>query len=118
MASSGVNSNQIAIFRNSSPLYMRFDVASGGAYTAQIISATIADGSFNKTAGSYATNDARAAFNGTLGTPDVTVLVPLTLTTLNIGTGSTGGNPHNGTISAIRYFKKRLPNAKLQALTV
>jgi len=117
MASSGANSNQIAIFRNPSPLYMRFDVASGGAYTAQIISATIADGSFNKTAGSYATNDARAAFNGTLGTADITVTVPSNLTTLNIGSQSLGSAPHNGHIAAIRYYKKRLPNAKLQSLT-
>jgi hypothetical protein len=117
MASSGVNSNQIAIFRNSSPLYMRFDVASGGAYTAQIISATIADGSFNKTAGSYAANDARAAFNGTLGTADITVTVPSNLTTLNIGSQSLGGSPHNGHIAAIRYFKKRLANQKLQTIT-
>jgi hypothetical protein len=118
MASSGVNSNQIAIFRNSSPLYMRFDVASGGAYTAQIISATIADGSFNKTAGSYAANDARAAFNGTLGTADITVTVPSNLTTLNIGSQSLGSSPHNGHIAAIRYFKKRLSNAKLASFTV
>jgi len=117
MASSGANSNQIAIFRNPSPLYMRFDVASGGAYTAQIISATITDGSFNKTAGSYATNDARAAFNGTLGTADITVTVPSNLTTLNIGSQSLGNAPHNGHIAAIRYFKKRLSNAKLQSLT-
>jgi hypothetical protein len=118
MASSGANSNQIAIFRNPSPLYMRFDVASGGAYTAQIISATIADGSFNKTAGSYATNDARAAFNGALGTADITVTVPSNLTTLNIGSQSLGSAPHNGHIAAIRYYKKRLPDAKLQSLTL
>ena len=117
MASSGANSNQIAIFRNPSPLYMRFDVANGGAYTAQIISATIADGSFNKTIGSYATNDARAAFNGTLGTADTTVTVPSNLTTLNIGSQSLGASSHNGHIAAIRYFKKRLTDAKLQSLT-
>ena len=35
-----------------------------------------------------------------------------------IGAGFQGSTAfHNGTISAIRYYKKRLPNAKLQALT-
>jgi hypothetical protein len=37
---------------------------------------------------------------------------------LYIGTSSATSNFCNGTISSIRYYRKRLPNAKLQALTV
>ena len=117
MASSGSNANQIAIFRNLSPLYMRYDVAVGGAYGAQIAGPTITGASFNKIAGSYALNDVRAAFNGTLGTSDSTVTIPSALTTLNIGSQSLGVAPHNGHIDRIQYFKKRLPAAKLQSLT-
>ena len=118
MANSGANSNQIAIFRNFSPLYMRFDIANSGTYTAQIAGPTISEASYNKVAGSYASNEARAAFNGSLGTPDSTVTVPSNLITLSIGSQAAGGSPHNGTIDSIRYFRKRLPNAKLQTLTV
>jgi len=117
MASSGANANQIAIFRNPSPLYMRFDVAVGGSYGAQINGSTIIGDSYNKIAGAYATNNVRAAFNGVLGTQDTTVTIPLNLTTLNIGSQSLGVAPHNGHITHIQYFKKRLPNAKLQSIT-
>ena len=117
MASSGANANQIAIFRNPSPLYMRFDVAVGGSYGAQIIGPTITGASFNKIAGSYALNDVRAAFNGALGTQDTTVTIPSNLTTLNIGSQSLGVAPHNGHVARIQYFRKLLPNAKLQSLT-
>ena len=117
MASSGANANQIAIFRNPSPLYMRFDVAVGGAYGAQIAGPTITGASFNKIAGSYALNDVRAAFNGALGTQDTTVTIPSNLTTLNIGSQSLGVAPHNGHVARIQYFRKLLPNAKLQSLT-
>lgn len=117
MASSGANANQIAIFRNPSPLYMRFDVAVGGSYGAQIIGPTITGASFNKIAGSYALNDVRAAFNGALGTQDTTVTIPSNLTTLNIGSQSLGAAPHNGHVARIQYFRKLLPNAKLQSLT-
>jgi hypothetical protein len=115
MANSGANTNQVSIFRTTT--ISTFGVASGGAFTAQITTAS-ANGSFNKIAGSYFTNDARAAFNGVLGTADTTVNVPTNLTRLNLGSGGTGSTEIvNGCISSIRYFKKRLSNAKLQTLT-
>jgi len=117
MASSGANSNQIAIFRNPSPLYMRFDVAVGGSYGAQINGATIIGDSFNKIAGAYAANNVRTAFNGALGTQDTTVAIPSNLTTLNIGSQSLGAAPHSGHVTHIQYFNKSLSNAKLQSLT-
>jgi len=40
-----------------------------------------------------------------------------TVSQLNIGNSHTTGQSLNGHIASIRYFKKRLPNAKLQALT-
>ncbi len=50
---------------------------------------------------------------------DTSANMPIALTALNIGGPRSGvsGNHLNGTIAAIRYYKKRLPNAKLVALT-
>jgi hypothetical protein len=115
MANSGANTNQVSIYRNSTTNF--YGVANSGLYTANIQFAS-SNGSFNKIAGSYATNNARSAANGTLGTPDSTVTVPTNLTRLNIGSSGTGSQEFaNGCIAAVRYYKKTLPNAKLQALT-
>jgi hypothetical protein len=115
MANSGNNTNQVSIFR--STVISTFGVANSGSYTAQI-SVASTNGSFNKIAGSYFTNDARAAFNGALGSADTSVTVPTNLNRLNIGSGGVASTEFaNGCISSIRYYKKRLPNAKLQSLT-
>ena len=115
MANSGSNANQVAVFRN--PTTNSYGVANSGSYTANI-SVSAANGSFNKIAGSYITNDARVAFNNVLGTPDTSVIVPTNLTRLNIGSSGIAGSEFtNGCISEIRYYKKSLSNAKLQALT-
>jgi hypothetical protein len=111
----GTNATGISIFRNAT--HNSFAVASGGSYTANI-SVASTNGSFNKIAGSYFANDARAAFNGSLGTADTSVTVSTNLIRLNVGSGGSANSDFaNGCISSIRYFKKRLSNAKLQALT-
>lgn len=115
MANSGANANQVSIYRNTTA--NTYGVANSGSYTVNI-SASASNGSFNKIAGSYITNDARAAFNNVLGTPDTSVIVPTNLTRLNIGSSNVANSEFtNGCISAIRYYKKSLSNAKLQALT-
>jgi len=65
----------------------------------------------------YAINDYQGSFNGTLGGVDTNTggTIP-NATSLSIG-NLNNGNFLNGTISSIRYYKKRLPNAKLQTLT-
>ena len=57
--------------------------------------------------------------NAQIGTDNLATL-PISPTTFTIGNPGAGVTPIttlNGTISAIRYFRKRLTNAKLQALT-
>jgi len=116
MANSGANANQVSIYRNAGSNF--YGVASSGSYTANI-SASSASGSFNKIAGAYITNNARAAFNNVLGTPDTSVIVPTNLNRFNIGSAGTASTEFaNGCISEIKYFRKPLSNAKLQALTV
>ena len=72
------------------------------------------------------TDNIRGCADGTLVVPEVTtpgsystVSNPTEYTqatTLQIGDGSSSG-PFNGTISEVRYYPKRLPNAQLQTLT-
>jgi hypothetical protein len=64
------------------------------------------------------TNDTNAAFNGSLKTTDTSVTLPSTMNRLEFrdATGSAGGQP-SCHIAAIRYYRKRLSNEKLQALT-
>jgi len=65
----------------------------------------------------YAINDYQGAFNGTLGGVDTNTggTIP-NATSLSIG-NLNNGNFINGTISSIRYYKKRLANDKLKTLT-
>ena len=116
MANSGANANQIAIDRAATTI--KFGIANSGSYTASI-QQNSTNASFVKIAGSYATNDARSALNGVLGTPDTSVIVPTNLIRLNIGSAGLASQEFaNGCIFAIRYFRKPLSNAKLQSLTV
>jgi len=57
--------------------------------------------------------------NSQLGIDNLGALL-ISPTTMTIGDASAGGARQylNGTISSLRYYKKRLPNEKLQALTV
>ena len=116
MANSGANANQIAFDRSTTAL--KFGIANSGTYTATI-SQNSTNGSFVKISGAYATNNARSAVNGVLGTPDTSVIVPTNLNRFNIGSSSTASTEFaNGCIAEIKYFRKPLSNAKLQALTV
>ena len=116
MANSGANANQIAFDRSTTTI--RFGIANSGTYTAQI-QQNSTNGSFVKISGAYATNNARSALNGVLGTPDTSVIVPTNLNRFNIGSaGAASTEFTNGCISEIKYFRKPLSNAKLQALTV
>jgi len=61
-------------------------------------------------------NDFQGVRNGILGGTDTIATMP-SPTTFNFGNLS-AGNYLNGCIISLRYYKKRLPNAKIQALTV
>jgi len=109
----GTNNNRIQIGMTNVPTegIRPFIVASGtSTYSSATGTATI--GVERKIGTAYSTNDAISVFNGTLGTQDITVTMPTGINQALIGVPF-----GNGTIASIRYFKKRLPNAKLQALT-
>jgi hypothetical protein len=112
-ASDGTNNNRVQVGMTNSPTeaVRPFIVASGTTtYSNKHGTATV--GVERKVGTAYKTNDAISAFNGTLGTLDTTVTPPTTCNNVSLFTGF-----GNGTISSLRYFKKRLSDAKLQTLT-
>jgi hypothetical protein len=65
----------------------------------------------SRVAGAYQANNARIVKNGTLGILDTSVTPYTSFNNLGIMTSA------SGTIAALRYYKKRLPDAKLVTLT-
>ena len=109
----GTNNNRIQIGMTNVPTEgIRPFIVASGTLTYSPTTGTATIGVERKIGTACSTNDAISVFNGTLGTPDTTVTMPTGINQALIGV-SFG----NGTISSIRYYKKRLPNAKLQALT-
>jgi len=71
----------------------------------------------NKMAMGVATNDVAVVRNGSLSL-DTTVVLPSNLSVLRFyDPNASGGGQPSGHIQYFRYYKKRLPDAKLQALT-
>jgi hypothetical protein len=67
----------------------------------------------------YSSSQLSSGFNNNISmtsTANIAFTMP-SVNSFQIGRAGTASNYLNGTISAIRYYKKRLPNAKLQALT-
>lgn len=89
------------------------NVAGAGQTTG--FSGTIISGASAKQALTYKLNDCAYSLNGASAITDTSALIP-TVNRINFGSAYTG-QPLNGHIAAIRYFKKRLSNAKLQTLT-
>jgi hypothetical protein len=86
--------------------------------TPTILSATAGASSIvQKRATAYQGTSFASATNGSSITT-ATRTFPVGLNTLRIGSISAGSFTLNGHIAAIRYYKKRLPDAKLQALTL
>ena len=79
-----------------------------------------ANGSFTtgsmRMALAHSTNQQAGSLNGATAIQQNSAFVPSSNPPLNIGYSGTGAYI-NGHVLAIRYYKKRLPNAKLQALT-
>jgi hypothetical protein len=109
----GTSNNRIQIgMTNIATQAVRPFITASGTTTYSSTNGTASVGVERKIGTAYKTDDAISAFNGTLGTLDTTVTLPTNTNQaiLFSGLGS-------GTISSLRYFKKRLSNAKLQSLT-
>lgn len=86
----------------------------GGAVQADI-SGTKTAGVVEKLAIAWAANDAAVAIRGAIVGTDSTVSVPTGIDRMTLGTGTPGAVAC--AIKLIRYWRKRLTNAQLQALT-
>jgi hypothetical protein len=112
-SSDGTENNRVQIgMTNVVGQAVRPFIISLGTTTYNNSNGTASVGVERKVGTAYKTNDAISAFNGTLGTLDTTVTLPTNTNQAILFT-----NFGAGTISSLRYFKKRLSNEKLQSLT-
>jgi hypothetical protein len=93
-----------------------FKVTDGGSDVVAIDAGTVTANTAFKLIGAYKVNDFASSINGGSAVTDTTGTIP-TVDRMRIGAGQ-GGNPMCGCVASLRYYKKRLPDAKLQALTV
>jgi len=105
-SSDGTANNRISLGHAGAPHNVEFFIATSGTGSFNQSTNTTA---FKKMAGAYKSNDANYSVNGSIGTQDNTVVVP-TVDRLEFGSGIV--------IQSARYFRKRLPNAKIQTITV
>jgi len=91
-------------------------VIDGGSEVVAIDAGTATANTAFKLIGAYKVNDFASSINGGSAVTDTTGTIP-TVDRMRIGAGQSG-NTMCGCISSIRYFRKRLSNAKLSSLTV
>ena len=114
--------NRTRFLRNATNGVLIYANNVGGVQDVAITSSTaIAANSATKISGCMKANDFIVYLNNVSQGVDTTATMQSAPTTFTIGDASLGLStraPINGTIASIRYYKKRLSNAKLQALTV
>jgi hypothetical protein len=113
--------NRLRIFRSSSIGFASFSNTSDSTQNVSIAgSVALQPLTTQKYSSGFKLDDyAFYVNNNQVGTADLGAM-PISVTTFTIGDASAAFSPRlylNGTLAAIRYYRKRLPNAKLQALT-
>jgi hypothetical protein len=116
-ATDGTAANRAGFLFNNVGQPTTFVASSGGSLSALIASPVSSITAPVKIAGAYKVDDFAISANGSTVTNDTSGLVGVGINRLNIGSQN-DTELINGHIAAIRYYKKRLPDAKLQALTV
>lgn len=93
-------------------------VKSGNTVQANLDLGSSTEDQSNKIAGAYKLNDFAASLDGASVNTDTSGSVPTGITDLHIGGIKDSSSSYlNGHIKSIKYFPKRLSNAKLQELT-
>jgi hypothetical protein len=113
--------NRTRLVRNATNGFMIYANTVNGTQDVAITGSTAMNaGAVTKFAGCMKANDFTIYLNNVSQGVDTVATMQSAPTTFTIGDASSGLTrvPLNGTIAAIRYFRKRLPNAKLQAFTV
>ena len=88
-------------------------VSSGGVQQANINAGTPVAGAANKVAGVYKLNDFAASMNGAAAVADTSGTLPVSVSTLFIGSRNAIAEFFNGHIRQITYIPRRLTNAEL-----
>jgi hypothetical protein len=116
--SDGTYNNSLSILKAAGIAAIRGEGVTGGGANQFTLSNAYAPFTQYKVALGVKTNDTNMAANGSLKTTDTSVTLPSTMNRLDLRdpTAAAGGHP-SGHIAAIRYYKKRLPDAKLVTLT-
>lgn len=110
-------SNRITIGNTSADAVCNFAVVSGSSFQySPTISNVWTSGLTRAAAIAYISGSTRGAGNGTLASAG-TGSLPIGVNQLTIGAIATNTTPWCGTISRIRYYRRRLPDASLQTLT-
>ena len=92
-----------------------FKVTDGGSELVAIDAGTVSANTSFKLIGAYKLNDFASSINGGAAVTDTSGTIP-TVDRMRIGAGQ-GGNTMCGCVASLRYYRKRLPNAKLVTLT-
>jgi len=111
----GTTSNRIQIGHGLNP---KGFIGTGGAtqMTQSVASVVFTNNTFSKMSLSYANNSGNVAANGTLGTLDTAITLPL-VDQLRIGVISGTTGTINGTIKKLAYYPLASTSAQLQGLT-
>jgi hypothetical protein len=114
--SDGSTNNQATHYAHTSGYYS--NVRSGGVVQGDPgrVASPVA-GTPYKFAVGLTVDNAIGAANGTTGNPDTSLLMPVGVNQMRIGTNATGGAISNTHIRRIGFFPKRLSNIELQRLT-
>jgi hypothetical protein len=114
--SDGTANNRISTYLHTTGYYS--NIRSGGSSQGDpgVLTAPTV-GSVYKFAVGVETNNAISSANGTLGSADTTITMPVGVNQLRIGANETGGTYSNTWIRRITYYPVRLPDAQLQAIT-
>ena len=114
--------NRTRFIRNGSTGFLQYANTVGGSQDVTIAGSTaMITGAVTKIAGCMKANDFTVYLNNVSQGVDTTCVMQTAPTTFTIGDVSSGLATRafiNGTISSIRYYRKRLSNVKLASLTV
>lgn len=109
----GTTQNRLG-FYNSDSTHLNGLIVSGNVIQSDItLAGTLTN--TNKVAMSWNTNYSNFSMNGTLGVADTTVTVPVSFTTISVGSAAGGGNI--GNIKNVRIWLTQLSDAILKGLT-
>ena len=119
--SDGTTANRVAVANipdnyTSAGLSMVFLTSSGGASVAILGETGLDTTTLNTISGGYKVNDFASSTNGSAVVTDTSGAAPVGINKIDIG-NQFSSEFLNGHIASVRYFKKRLPDAKLQTLT-